>query len=256
MTRGLLLALLLAPGAARAGELPLSVDLTEQFDPVLRDQGKMQTCHAFAAVALLEAARFRRTGERVRLSEADVFVRARTFERVVRDGGLLREDLWSALAEGAALGDHYAPFVARWKAGERRRSELSPEADAAPRLSFSGFVVEGPSFSRFAASTIRTAAKNGPVRCADRSRRRDLLMRVLASGRPVGAGLLLDGMSDPGLAAEAGAWGAPHYLVVTGYETTPAGVVFKTRNSWPRAPRPALSEADMCGLFGLSWLTP
>ena len=55
------------------------LDLSGQFpDPACRDQKDVGSCHAFGAVALLEAAIYRKHeepgGSRVRLSEADLFV--------------------------------------------------------------------------------------------------------------------------------------------------------------------------------------
>lgn len=236
--------------------LPDAVDLSDQFTGGPRSQGDLQTCHAFAAAALLEAAQFRRTGERLRLSEAGLFTQARTRRKVVHDGGLLREDLYSALDRGAPEGDFYPELAARWKAGERRKDLLSPESAAAPRRDFSWLSVEGPGFGRFFASAVRTGVKNGAVKCSGMARRRDLIMRTLASGLPVGAGLLLDGVSDPSLADNGGAFGGPHYLVITGYTRTESGVVFSSRNSWTRSPSPRIIEEDLCALFGLSWLSP
>lgn len=259
--RALLLALLCAaPAWAEAdfpppSDLPSKVDLSAQFDPAPRTQGRLQTCHAFSAVALLEAAYYRATGERARLSEADVFLRAWTGRRVLTGNGLLREDLRGALDEGAAMGDFYPEFSARWKSGERRRDALLPEAGAASRLFLSNVSIEGPGFLHFAGSTVRTAVKNGPVRCHGRAKRRDLIMRTLADGLPVGAGFLLDGLSEEeAFEGDGGAWGAPHYMVLTGYERTEEGVVFTARNWWERLPVARIPERDLCALFALTWL--
>lgn len=261
MRRGLFALLLLAAPACAEVEfpppsgLPEKVDLSAQLAPETRAQGKLQTCHAFTAVALLEAAYFRATGERVRLSEADVFLRAWSSRRVLASNGLLREDLRGALDNGAALGDFYPQLSERWKAGERRREALLPEADGAPRLYLSNVSIEGPGFLRFAGSTVRTAVKNGPVRCSGRAKRRDLIMRALADGLPVGAGFLLDGLSEEeSFKDDGGAWGAPHYMVLTGYERTEDGVVFTARNWWERLPVAKIPERDLCALFALTWL--
>ncbi len=53
----------------------LSVDLSGQFASDCRDQGKTDSCHAFASIALLEAALKRNQKEDLQLSAADLFVR-------------------------------------------------------------------------------------------------------------------------------------------------------------------------------------
>lgn len=207
----------------------VSVDLSPQFDAEPREQGHRQSCHAFAAVALLEAARYRMSGERVRLDELTLFTAVHRRRKVPpKEGGLLRDDLRLAL-----------------------------EGEVFPLPWIKDLHVGGPSGLRFVSSAFRTAVKNGAVRCADKEKRRDLLVSRLDGGQPVGVGMLLDGASDPDLAAEAGAWGAPHYMVVTGYARGDDGVVFDLRNSWGRRPgwKAKLRESDMCALFGISWVS-
>ena len=70
-----LLASALLTLAAAAAAAPASVDLSEQLTPGLRDQGGTASCHAFASVALLEAAIKRRGQGEQWLSSADLFVR-------------------------------------------------------------------------------------------------------------------------------------------------------------------------------------
>lgn len=262
-----------APAAAPA-DLPERVDLSEQFWPRMRDQKGLNSCHAFATVALLEAAYYRRTGRRIRLSEADLFVRVvLRHPRVLRahEGGLLREDLRVALAEGVMPGDYYAELVPRYHAlknkvlrsrdaleaallpeglGQEARASRVATADA-----LAGSVVAGPGAVRFLGSIARTVVKGGSVRCSGRGKRRDLIMRTLASGVPVGAGFLLNGLPPP-WDSRRDDIGAPHYFVLTGYERTPEGVRFHTRNSWgdDRADSPDLDEDAMCALFGASWI--
>lgn len=257
-----------------AAELPASVDVSSQLAPEKRQQKGLNSCHAFTTVALMEAAYFRRTGRRIRLSEADLFLRMQLKNPAplrAREGGLLRDDLRVALEEGVLPGDHYAVFVERHQAlkGKALRSRAETEAALLPEslgeepararaavaAALSDARIEGPGGMRFAGSAARTAVKNAPVRCESRDKRRDLLMRALASGVPVGAGFLLDGLPEP-WRSRGGAWGGPHYFVLTGYETRAEGVFFRTRNSWGDDPAlsPDLDEAALCALFGVSWL--
>ena len=85
-------------------QAPARVDLSGQFGDAPRKQGKIASCHTFVAVALIEAAYFRRYGRRVRLSEADLFVRRNAAPALpylrARDSGMLRPDLRFALKFG------------------------------------------------------------------------------------------------------------------------------------------------------------
>jgi len=92
MAPGLAALLLVVSGSVWAGDPPSgrtqgevlrstpSVDLSHQFpDAACRSQAGTESCHAFGSIALLEAALYRRYGApggvRIRLSEADLFVR-------------------------------------------------------------------------------------------------------------------------------------------------------------------------------------
>ena len=267
-----------AEDGAPPASLPSRVDLSSQWADGPRDQAPLQSCHDFAAVALLEAGYFRAAGRRLRLSEADLFARATALRGarsvIIRENGLLREDLRFALAEGVLTGDGYRAFADRFKSAPRltplrgARAGLerifpeaaTPEASAERervREELSGLRVGGPGFLRFFGSAARVILKGRGVRCRGRARRRDLLMTRLAGGQPVGIGLMLNGASDPDLQARRDPLGGEHYLVVTGYDSTPDGVVFSLRNSWDHRPGSdsKLPEADLCSLFGVSWIS-
>ena len=130
----------LPPGGVPRGAPPAErgLDLSAQFDGPSRAQGDIGSCHAFASVALLEAAYFRRYGERIQLSEADLFMRRNplsrdaydTFLRTGRgpldEGNDVEGDIRFALANGVATGMEYAAFAQRYiryRDAERRTIE-------------------------------------------------------------------------------------------------------------------------------------
>jgi hypothetical protein len=257
---------------------PDRVDLSAQWADGPREQAPLAACHDFAAVALLEAGYFRATGRRLRLSEADLFARGTALRGLrsvlVRENGILREDLRFALAEGVMTGDGYAAFAKNYKnsprltplKGERKGLErilpqaATPEAAAdraRAREELGVLRVGGPGFLRFFGSAARVVLKGGAVRCRGRDRRRNLLQGRLAAGQPVGVGLLLNAVSDPGLHSHEDAAGGEHYLVVSGYERRDSGVVFTLRNSWDHRPggNAELTESDLCAVFGISWIS-
>jgi hypothetical protein len=265
-----------APDPAAAA-LPDSVDLSDQWVDEAREQSPLSSCHDFAAVALLEAAHYRRTGQRLRLSEADLFARGTALRGLrsvaVSETGLLREDLRLALRTGVLPGDFYAelvknrrgfsrlaPLAGRERGLERLLPEAAaPEAEAARdavRQALAPLRAGGPSFFRFLGSSLRTVVAGRAVKCRGQARRRDLVMRKLAAGIPVGAGLFLNGVQDPDLNARRDAAGGEHYVVLKGYERRGGAVSFLARNSWGERPgsRARLSESDLCSVFGLSWV--
>jgi len=103
------------------------VNLLPQLpDPSSHYQDDVGSCHAFGSVALLEAAYFRAYGQKVSLSEADLFLR-----RTVLSPGLYQDfcasgsckltegndpagDIAFAIHNGVATGLQYSAFVKRY----------------------------------------------------------------------------------------------------------------------------------------------
>lgn len=264
--------------AKSAAQAPAGVDLSFHFVDGPRKQGGLGSCHSFVAVALLESAYFRRHGTRVRLSEADLFVRRNALPAFPflrsRETGMLRPDLRRALADGVMPGDHYAAFEERYRAFKKRffkfldkRSSVvaellpesaTPEASAARariREELRGFSAEGVSFLKFAGAAARSAAAKGPVRCRE-ARVAGFLERQLNAGRPVGVGLNTGWTSSPAWRRGSDGPGGSHYFVITGYERGAAGTVFRTRNTWSEEAggSPDLSGEDLCQIFAVSWV--
>jgi len=143
-----LLVLVLGGAGPSRAELPCeSADLSDQFpDPGNRDQEATSSCHVFGSVALLEAAVWREFGERVVLSEADLFVQRKILtpdylqmalaayedERPVffLEGGYPRENLQYAIEHGVATQDviSWGDFYERYHVFEKAR-RLTIEAD-------------------------------------------------------------------------------------------------------------------------------
>jgi hypothetical protein len=102
LRRALLLALLLAPAPAFAD----SDDFSDHYGSP-RDQCNTGSCHAFASVALLEAAmrRRRRDSERLTLSDADLFLQTTVINGRHEERGAPRQDVLrgSVRAEPPAL---------------------------------------------------------------------------------------------------------------------------------------------------------
>ncbi len=259
-----------------APPLQARVDLSGQFPGGARSQGHINSCHAFVAVALIEAAYFRQYGVHARFSEADLFVRQnalralpflRTFE-----GGLARPDVREALDGGLLPGDFYTEFEARWHAFRNRAfqfldsrgsiaAELLPEslgteAEASRekvRAELAGFSVGGESFFSFIGANARAVVKKDRVGC-NVSRRERMLTRQLDARRPVGVGLHTGWAKDPAWRREATGEGGSHYFVVTGYDRGPDGLVFHTRNTWITGINPDLSGRDLCEIYGLTYV--
>lgn len=104
------------------------VDLSSQFTGPSRNQRDVGSCHAFAAVGVLEAAYYRRYGQRVRLSEADLFLRRNilsgdaydTFrqgggEATLDEGHYIEGTIRFALDTGVATGPRYGAFLERYR---------------------------------------------------------------------------------------------------------------------------------------------
>jgi len=102
------------------------VDLSGQFNGPSRSQGDVGSCHAFASVAVLEAAYYRRYGEKLQLSEADLFLRRNVLSRkayedfLASGSGELSEgnntpgDIQFAIDHGVATRPQYEAFVERY----------------------------------------------------------------------------------------------------------------------------------------------
>lgn len=255
---------------------PARVDLSGQFPDGSRSQGRLNSCHAFVAVALVEAAYYRQHGVHARFSEADLFVRRNALRALpfLRsfEGGLVRPDAREALEGGLLPGDHYADFEARWHAfrkpafkfldsrgsvaAELLPESLGPEAVAArekSRTELSGFSVGGESFLSLLGANARSLLKKDRVGCSV-ARRERMLTRQLDAGRPVGVGLHTGWTKDPVWRRDAAGEGGSHYFVVTGYDRTAEGLVFHTRNTWRSGINPDLSGRDLCEIYGLTWV--
>lgn len=262
--------------AAFEAPSPARVDLSGQFPDGPRSQGHLNSCHAFVAVALVEAAYFRQHGVHARFSEADLFVRRNTLRALpfLRsfEGGLVRPDAREALEGGLLPGDHYAEFEGRWYAFKKRAfkfldsrgsvaaellpESLGPEADVARekvRADLAGFSIGGESLLSLLGANARSLVKKDRVGCAV-ARRELLLTRQLDAGRPVGVGLHTGWTKDPVWRRDADGEGGSHYFVVTGYDRGPDGLVFHTRNTWRSGINPDLSGRDLCEIYGLTWV--
>jgi len=137
-----------APPAARTGDP--GVDLSGQFPTGSRDQADVGACHVFASIALLEAAYYRRHGEKARFSEADLFLRNTVLNGNIYSGDLLdrgytwngkpelkegggattilqKGDLEFAIQNGVATTPQYEAFVERYR--QYREAEQRTLAD-------------------------------------------------------------------------------------------------------------------------------
>lgn len=264
--------------AKGAPQAPEKVDLSSQFTGPARKQGHLGSCHAFVAVALIEAAYFREHGTRVRLSEADLFMRRNALPALPflrsRETSMLRPGVKYALAHGVLPGDHYEAFEARHHAFKKRffkfldgrRSVVeellpesaTPEASAARekiRADLAGFAVDGESILKFAGAAARSAVKKDTVRCNE-ARVAGLLERQLNAGRPVGVGLNTGWTKSAAWRRDSDGPGGSHYFVVKGYDRTDAGLVFHTRNTWSEEAggSPDLSGEDLCEVFAMTYI--
>jgi len=117
-------------GAAKPKGKPAlirTVDLSSQFEDGPRRQKDVASCHAFTTVALLEAAYYRKYGERKRFSEADLFLQRTVLdpdiylEFVLEGAPVLSEtqmtaaDIRYALRNGIASSLKYKDFLKRYR---------------------------------------------------------------------------------------------------------------------------------------------
>lgn len=109
-----------------AAEYP---DLKHEFlDPPTRDQSQIGSCHAFAAVAIAEAAYYRQHRHRIRFSEEDVFLQATILNGdahqspcaagsascALQEGNYVDQDIDQILEKGVLLGSQYGEFTQRY----------------------------------------------------------------------------------------------------------------------------------------------
>lgn len=136
------------PGHVGAGDP--GVDLSGQFPTGSRDQGDVGSCHAFASIGLLEAAYFRKHGEHVVLSDADLFLRNTVLNGNIYSGNIAdRGYTWSgkpefkeggspstllaigdmefAIKNGVATTPQYSAFLERYR--QYRAAEQRTLAD-------------------------------------------------------------------------------------------------------------------------------
>lgn len=113
-----------ASGAAAQEE---AADLTGQFiDACTRAQGGVGSCHAFGSVAVLEAAYYRKYKQKIRFSEADLFIRRTVLSKELyadicagkecklKEGNDAIGDIRFALDNGVATGLGYDQFIERY----------------------------------------------------------------------------------------------------------------------------------------------
>ena len=115
-----------ASPAVPAAQADKGVDHSNQFSGPSRNQGAVGACHSFTAVAILEAAYFRRYGERLQLSEADLFLRQNVLGRtgysgflrngdpMLEEGNWIDDDIQFAIDHGVATSLQYEAFVQRY----------------------------------------------------------------------------------------------------------------------------------------------
>lgn len=126
--------------AVSAPPVVRGVDLLYQFaDPSNRDQCNIGACHAFGAVAVLEAAYFRQYKETIHLSEADLFIQAHILhpdlsvgqywqpagqdKDKLYEGETLSGDIRYAIDHGVATSLSYLDFAKRYYCYREREQQ-------------------------------------------------------------------------------------------------------------------------------------
>lgn len=290
MPRSLVLALLLAaPAPARADV----IDLTAIFDEDFRDQCDTGSCHAFASVAILEAAmkRRRRDSEPVYLSDADLFLRAsvingamtyrpgyegRPPEFALMEGGWPARDLRLALEQGVAREETvpWTPFLRKFRdfRNRQRSGGEAPSAPSAARESeetryFYGRALPQARADReevrrlLAGFTVHSSTfatlTLGPeetARCRAAGRAvKARLMEDLAVRRPAVICLRLDGLPEWGPPAEP----TTHCVAIRGYrKERGADMALFVRNSWGDDRNPDIPEHRFCRIHEVTSVRP
>lgn len=247
------------------------VDLSAQFPDDGRDQAALGVCSDFAAVALLEAAYFRETDRRVRLSEADLFTRstvlsgqaldafARTGALTHPEGGPILDLVLFGRDSGVASEPDYDVFRRRYERFKRedafalwslkmdrpevRRAVRLMLEDKAPVTEQRLAVKSGLAGARVESERFALPSDfQSRARCASEGAgQRRLIDRALDGGRPVAVAVWLPGL--PAWGRVTGPW---HAIVLTGRGLEPDGSVsYATRNSWPGV-HPPLREDELC----------
>lgn len=286
----LLLVLFLAAGGPARADV---VDFTAVFDDDFRDQCDTSSCHAFASVAILEAAmkRRRRDAETVYLSDADLFLRAsvingvlmyrpgyegRPPEVALMEGGWPSRDLRLALEEGVAREETvpWTPFLrkfrdfrARQRSGELAPAPPSPERAQAETQYFYGRALPQARADReetrrlLAGFTVHSSTFSSPALGVEEAARcraagqavKARLMEDLAVRRPLVICLSLDGLPE---------WGAPpehsrHCVAVRGYRKPRGGdMALFVRNSWGNERHPDVPEHRFCRIHEVTSVRP
>ena len=245
-----------------SGGLPRSVDLRDKLARGAGDfdQGELNACHDLAAVTVVEAALLRATGERAKLSAADLLIRSTLLKRggAGDESDTLLSDLSYALAEGLAaentvpyakfetsyvpfkeaaaswpvparaerLADWSARFYAKqdsWWPGKIDRQRRAVKA-AVKDFKLVRWLLPSEKMASFAPHALSREA------CAAQSRpAEDFLLEHLAAGRPVAVGFDAAGLPGP---AKDSKTVAGHSAVVVGYRFEDGLPVFTLVNAW------------------------
>ncbi|MFA6434409.1 MAG: hypothetical protein WCW52_06910 [Elusimicrobiales bacterium] len=289
---------LFSDGTAAGGRmrgLVRKVDSAGLFVDGDRNQGAEGTCHAFASVAVLEAAYARRYGRKIRYSEADLFLRRVVIGRPMPQNmisglpellraGLVSTDLEFALAHGVADGPDYGEFVKKLERMPAFISELLPwywvflgtqgqlQLSDELREELIGYFGLNTSDKRVERELFRWDFKGytvayerfyaqaaaefvSPTRPGESCRRRS--ERIAASITAE-----LDAGRPVGVCMF---WNesrfSSHCVVFTGYQTevSPEGgarTSFSIRNSWGDAKKKPIKDDSLCRVIEISSLIP
>jgi hypothetical protein len=243
------------PPVGDSGPAP-AVDLSGQFIDGPRRQENVGSCHAFATVALLEAAYFRRYGEKKRLSEADLFLQKTLLTRSayhdfvwggppkLSEPNNTRRDIEFALSSGVASSLAYGDFLERYRgyrAAEERTlaavRDIPQEPGDEPRREWSD--LQQSALSRRLIEDRLTGGRSGKLAGEREENRRAFEGFRLKTRDFDDWGWFSDGAEQSAAASEELDAGRPvavvvpgHVLVLTGYHDREDGErVFHARDS-------------------------